>query len=469
MIVSLGVPVRSFGFEATGTASRRYLDMHPRLEQILRAGTRSGTTRPLPETADGEPAAPELVLRVVDEGRELRLVGEVTCGRDPANDLVLDDPSVSARHFLLLAQPRSSVLYDCHSRNGTFVNGTRVRCAEIAPGALIVAGRSHLRAASPPQGGPPPEPKSGLIGQSPALIGMLGQLERIARTPLAVLLLGESGTGKELAARAIHALSPRANGPFVPVNCAGIADDVAESELFGHERGAFTGALTSHPGVFEEASGGTLFLDEVGDLPLRLQPKLLRALEQGTVRRVGGRGEVRVQVRVVSATHRDLAAGGFRLDLYHRLARAVLQLPALRDRPEDIPLLAEHFLLEIARAETRVPQRFAPCARAALQSHDWPGNVRELRNVVERAALLASGPILTAEDVRCELPARPPARDERAPIDDLVAGRTLGEIERDAIAAALRRTAGNQRAAAALLGLPRSTLADRARRFGLLP
>ena len=424
--------------------------MHWKVEQLIREGGRSGTTQPVPEP----PAPPELAIRVLEDGREIVPRAELTIGRAPANDLVLDDATVSARHALLLPQGSRWLLYDCHSTNGVIVNGARVVCAELAMGALIVLGQIHLRVAASGVAAR----THGIIAESPAMRSALARLERVAPTRLSVLLLGESGTGKELAARAVHMLSPRASGPFVAVNCSAIAHTVAESELFGHERGAFTGAIAPRPGVFEEASGGTLFLDEVGDLPPPLQPKLLRALETGSVRRVGARGEVRVDVRVVAATNRELGVSDFRLDLFHRLARVVVRLPPLRERPEDLEPLIAHFLSEIARDHR--PTTLAPGALEALRTYEWPGNVRELRNAVERAALLG-GPQLTAGELL-------EGADVPREGESMVAGRTLDEIERTAIAAALRKTAGNRRAAASLLGLARTTLTDRARRYGLL-
>ena len=422
--------------------------MHWRVDELVREGARSGTTQPVPES----PAPAQMALRVLEDGRELLPTSEVTIGRAAANDLVLDDPTVSARHALLLPQGRRWVLYDCRSTNGVVVNGSRVTCAELALGALIILGHTHLRVTGKSVMRP-----HGIVAESPAMKAALAKLERVAPTRLSVLLLGESGTGKELAARAIHMLSPRAAGPFVAVNCSAIAHEVAESELFGHERGAFTGAVAPRPGVFEEASGGSLFLDEVGELPSTLQPKLLRALESGTVRRVGARGEVRVDVRVVAATNRELGVADFRLDLFHRIARVVVRLPPLRDRPEDLEPLVAHFLEEIARDHR--PSMLAVGALEALREYRWPGNVRELRNAVERAALLG-GPMVSAAELL--------EGTEHPKAESLVAGRTLDEIERTAIAAALKRTHGNRRAAASLLGLARTTLTDRARRYGLL-
>ncbi len=338
----------------------------------------------------------------------------------------------------------------------------------------------------------PPAPGPALraiVGRAPALRLVLAQATRVARTRLPVLVTGESGTGKELLARALHELGPVARGPFVAVNCGALTRELAESELFGHERGAFTGASGRKLGWFEEASGGTLVLDEIGELPLELQPKLLRVLETGRLRRVGGQGEIAVEVRVVALTLRDLrrdAAGGrFRLDLYHRLAGCELRLPPLRDRPGDIPLLAEHFLAEAA-AEVGA-RTLAPDARARLLTHDWPGNARELRNLLRRAAAL-SDTTIDASALALEVsPARAPgsglasrAADGPGPMPAFAApeldgdllrlsGRSFAELQATIFRWALARSRGSRRRAAAALGISRSTFCDRVRRLGLAP
>jgi transcriptional regulator with GAF, ATPase, and Fis domain len=244
----------------------------------------------------------------------------------------------------------------------------------------------------------------GLAGREPAMRRLVELLKRVASSHLAVTVLGESGTGKELVARAVHAASPRARQPFVPINCGALAPAVIESELFGHEKGAFTGAESKHRGAFEEAHGGTLFLDEVGELPLELQARLLRVLDSGEVKPVGASRPFHVDVRVVAATHRELRArvrqGKFREDLYYRLAAMPLVVPPLRSRRGDIRLLAEHFVRLHAPKGQTVP--FTPAALTKLQKHLWPGNVRELRNVVCRALLVRKGPKLDAADILFE-------------------------------------------------------------------
>ena len=326
-----------------------------------------------------------------------------------------------------------------------------------------------------------------IVGQAPSLRRVLEQAARVARTRLPVLVTGESGTGKELLARALHELGTTPAGPFVAVNCGALTRELAESELFGHERGAFTGAGSRKVGWFEEASGGTLVLDEVGELPLDLQPKLLRVLETGRLRRVGGNGEVAVNVRVVALTLRDLRnearRGLFRLDLYHRLAGCELHLPALRERPSDVALLAEHFLAEIA---TEIGERNVDAeAMALLRAHEWPGNVRELRNVLRRAVALSDGTIhredlaldtctffpCTNDTWRSSRAADAPeasAATGAAGADVLMlAGKSFEDMQNAIFRWALQRNDGSRRRAAQALGISRSTFCDRVRKLGL--
>jgi formate hydrogenlyase transcriptional activator len=305
-----------------------------------------------------------------------------------------------------------------------------------------------------------------IIGESPALKEVLRQVEIVAPTDATVLLQGETGTGKELIARAIHRLSARPDHPFVTVNCAAIPSGLLESELFGHERGAFTGAIAQKIGRFELAHQGTLFLDEIGDIPLELQPKLLRVLQEQEFDRLGSTRTRRVDVRLVAATHRELAqmldAGHFRADLYYRLNVFPLTIPPLRQRPEDIPLLVYHFVRHYARLLHKHIDMIPAEALDALTHYDWPGNVRELQNVIERAVILSPGPALRlALD---ELPQSRPTGRSPVPVS------TLEEVEREYILRVLRETngvIGGPQGAATRLGLRRTTLLYRLEKLGI--
>jgi len=325
--------------------------------------------------------------------------------------------------------------------------------------------RSQLQAAATAKTGGTKHRMPRMIGQSALMRRLQVFIERVAASPATVLLRGESGTGKELAAGLIHGLSAVAQGPMVAINCAAIPEQIQESELFGHEKGAFTGAVTQHDGVFSRADGGTLFLDEIGDMSLSTQARMLRVLETRTFTRVGGTKEVSVSVRLVAATHRDLrqmvADGQFREDLLYRLSVIHTELPALRDRVDDIETLVDHFTATLGEEIGRRIESIAPDALAALRRYRWPGNVRELRNVVERALVLGDGPILVLDDLPPELVHAaspgglgPAGATAMSPAQI----RPLAEMERDAIAAALAATGGNKARAAALLGIDRTTL-----------
>ena len=306
-----------------------------------------------------------------------------------------------------------------------------------------------------------------LVGATPAMQKLYRRIERLAPTDATVLVTGESGTGKELVARALHKLSRRAAAPFVAVNCAAIPEGLVEAEFFGAERGAYTGATAARPGLFEQADGGTLFLDELGELPPALQPKLLRVLQEGRLTRVGGRGEIAVDVRVLAATNRDLRAeidaGRFREDLYYRLAVVTLALPPLRERRQDIPLLVPH-LAEAAARRHRLPaQKFSSDVLAALMDRDWPGNVRELAHVVERLLLLGEDD----EDADpAHLPPQPASTE--APAWRLPeAGIDFSVWERDLLRQALDLARGNRTRAARLLNLPYKAFLYRIEKHGL--
>jgi len=309
-------------------------------------------------------------------------------------------------------------------------------------------------------------PDPPLTWGAPAMAPFVTALARVARTPATVLILGESGTGKELAARAIHRGSPRAEGAFVAVNCGALAPSVLESELFGHERGAFTGAVAQHQGRIERARGGTFFLDEIGELQPELQVKLLRVLQERTFERVGGSVVVTADVRWITATHRDLRAmvkvGTFREDLYHRIAVVPLRVPPLRERREDIAPLARHLVADLAAAAGLGPVTLSDDAVARLESLPWPGNVRELRNVLERALILTDSPTIRADDLApdSDRVSRPAPMGTAVPVD-------LRELERDAIARALTESGGNRRRAAERLGIGLRPLYEKLKRYDL--
>ncbi len=315
-----------------------------------------------------------------------------------------------------------------------------------------------------------------LIGAGKAMRGVFETIQKVAATDLTVLIRGESGTGKELVAQALHQHGSRRTRPFVAVNCAAISRELVESELFGHEKGAFTGADARRMGRFEAASGGTIFLDEIGDMPLETQAKVLRVLQERSFDRVGGTSPIEVDVRIIAATHRDLEAdvraGRFREDLYYRLKVVEIEIPPLRERPEDIPALVDRFLGQLAERLGRPKRQVSGEALALLSRHAWPGNVRELRNVLEQAAVMASGDGITGEDLRLEASAAPAAA--AAGLADL-SGLSFGDAKRRAVEGferayllrALHENGGNVSRTAAAIGMVRQSLQQKIRELGL--
>jgi DNA-binding NtrC family response regulator len=311
----------------------------------------------------------------------------------------------------------------------------------------------------------------GIVSTGEKMRRLLGQVERVAASESRVCILGETGTGKELIARTIHDKSPRREGPYITLNCAAVPAELIESELFGHEKGSFTGAGSRHIGKFEQAHEGTLFLDEIGDMPLAMQAKLLRVLEQGEVERIGGDKPIKVNVRVIVATHRNLEEqvkqGAFRQDLFHRIFVFPVSLPPLRERPEDIPALGEHFAAQITKQNGWKAVTFAPEAIQALQAHSWPGNIRELRNVVERLLLFAEGEIITAETVRSALPGSsasggPAMTEGSGPLAERVE-----QFERQVILEEIKRNNHHITNTAKALGLERSHLYKKCQQLGI--
>ncbi len=344
-----------------------------------------------------------VVVRGADRGKEHTLAGDVIrLGKWEGNEVVLNEETVSRVHCEIIRDAKGHLLRDLHSTNGTFLDGAEVREAYLRAGSVITVGTVQLRfhpfeeriEILPSE----KESLGELVGTSMRMREIFGLVERIAPTEATVLIDGETGTGKDLVARTLHAMSRRKAAPFIVVDCGAVSGPLIESELFGHEKGAFTGAAAMRQGAFELASGGTIFLDELGELSLDLQPKLLRVLEQREIRRVGGNRTIKVDIRVVAATKQDLQRevqkGKFREDLYFRLSVVPIRMPALRERREDLPLLVSNFLARMGGpggASSGTTRAIDETTMASLMAHDWPGNVRELRNVLERGVYLAPG------------------------------------------------------------------------------
>jgi transcriptional regulator with GAF, ATPase, and Fis domain len=411
----------------------------------------------------------------------------VTVGRSVICDLVLEDKAISGTHIEIVARENGVLLRDLDSTNGTFCGDVRIREIWIKPGSVVRAGQSVLRF----------EPVDGmveidlsreerfheLVGKSVKMREIFAILEKVAPTDLTVLIRGETGTGKELVARAIHTASRRAESPLVVQDCGAIPKDLIESTLFGHERGAFTGATDRHRGSFEQANEGTIFLDEIGELDLALQPKLLRVLENREIKRVGGDRQIPVNVRVVAATNRDLRQmvndGTFREDLYYRLSVVQIELPSLRERPEDIPLLVNSFLDDFSHRRFPGEERrftITKDAMARLVAYPWPGNVREMKNTVERAASLCDSPELTVKDLLPSSQKTPPEVlpggtaeqfvEEELPFKE-AKQRVLDAFEAAYLKALLDKHGNNITRSAQAAGLTRYHLRELAKRYGI--
>jgi transcriptional regulator with GAF, ATPase, and Fis domain len=427
--------------------------------------------------AGGSVEVSVFVLTGAERGASAPLRGKVRVGKAPENDLVLSEESVSRQHCEITRVPGGVRIRDLGSTNGTFVEHARITDATTPVGSVLRVGNSVELALRPDLEllaiEPYPEGElEGVIGSSLAMRRIFRVLDGVAKTDATVLLHGETGTGKEVLARAIVHRSLRA-APFVVVDCGSVTTTLIQSELFGHERGAFTGAIAQRKGAFESADGGTIFLDEIGELPLDVQPMLLRVLEAREFRRVGGNQTLKADVRVIAATSRDLerevSAGKFREDLYFRLAVVPVRIPPLRARREDIPALVQHIL-----SRTRGAEKLAPGERTMewLLQHDWPGNVRELRNLLERAAYMSAA----AGSRELLLPSLPTGaggasedffrftlsesyREARARVED--------EFERRYVSWLLARHGGNLSAAARAVQMDRKHLHVLARKHGL--
>jgi len=427
---------------------------------------------------------------------------EVKIGRGREADLQLPDPSVSRLHAKVFRVGEQYFLADLRSRNGTHADGKRITQLALEDGRMFRVGPFRIHFHRPVSGFPageeptaPPgtsvaaagpvvagqvgvpkrkeapaaavEAPFGIIGGSAHVRKLVATIRRVAASDVPVLIEGETGSGKELVARGIHDASGRRERPFIVVNCGAISPELIESELFGHEKGAFTGATAQRKGAFELANSGTIFLDEIGELPITLQPKLLRSLEQKEIKRVGGNDLLMADVRILAATNRNLreeiASKTFREDLYFRIGAITVPIPPLRDRREDVAPIARHFLSGMANSTSVPVPALSPAALDALISHDWPGNVRELRNAVQRAVVMAESGELTGPDFSFLRQAAKPGAEAESP-----SGFSRWEqAERTNILGELARQMGNKTKTARELGIAKSTLFEKLKRYGI--
>ncbi len=398
-----------------------------------------------------------------DKGKTWSSSDAISVGTARDNALALGDFTVSRYHLEVTAKPGGIVVTDLGSTNGTFVGAVRIERATVPTGTLVRLGGSTIRfedAERRTVPAPAPTSFAGMVASSVSMLRLFGDIERIAAAPTSVLIVGESGTGKERVAEALHAHSGRGAAPLVTIDCGALPSSLLASELFGHERGAFTGADRTHPGAFERAGNGTVFLDEIGEMPPADQASLLGVLERRRFRRVGGTADLEVGARVVAATNRDLRAevnnGRFRHDLYHRLAVVVLRLPPLRERRDEVPLLVEHFARELGVVGP-IEHTFGAEVMARWQRHPWPGNVRELRNAVEAA--LVVGPGVLDEAHVSSSDALLPYKDARA--------AHVRDFEVAYLTRLMAESGGNVSKAARTGKMDRSHLIDLLQRLGL--
>jgi DNA-binding NtrC family response regulator len=418
----------------------------------------------------GEQIVSTLRVEVVDgPDRGKHVVGGdlVSVGTARDNALAIADFTVSRYHLDVSVRPGGILVTDLGSTNGTYIGAVRIERAIVPPGTLVTLGGTAIRFDDAVRRAVPAPGKrelAGMIAVSPAMTRLFGDIERVAASPTAVLIVGESGTGKERVAEALHARSARAGEPLVTIDCGALSSSLLASELFGHERGAFTGADRTHRGAFERAGAGTVFLDEIGELPAADQSALLGVLERKRFRRVGGSADLELEARVIAATNRDLRAevnnGRFRQDLYHRLAVVVLRLAPLRERREDIPLLIEHFARELGAAGA-VEALFGADQLARWAKHPWPGNIRELRNAVEAALVVGPQPLGDAPSPISASPDEPlgPYKDQRAAV--------VRDFERSYLGRLMAQAGGNVSHAARIARMDRSHLIDLLHRHGL--
>jgi transcriptional regulator with GAF, ATPase, and Fis domain len=419
-----------------------------------------------------------VVIKGAQRGTEFVIAGDVfRVGKAPdANDLVLGDETVSRVHFEIMRDAKGYLVRDLKSTNGTFLDGAEVKEAYLRAGSVIAAGSCELKFTPfeerieilPSE----KEALGEMVGKSPAMREIFGLIEKIAPTDATVLIEGETGTGKDMVARTLHQLSPRRAASFIVVDCGAVAGTLIESELFGHEKGSFTGAVATRQGAFELANGGTVFLDELGELSLDLQPKLLRVLEQRELRRVGGQKTIKVDLRVIAATRKDLRSevekGKFREDLYFRLNVVPITAPPLRERREDIPLLIDAMLAKLGPGGIQLSE----ATRAALMAHDWPGNVRELRNVIERALALGADPGMLVAPLGGDAASRSPRLADGFEFEPGASFRDTKEkwnelFERRYLSWLIRRADGNISKAARDADMDRKYLHKLLRKYGI--
>ena len=448
-----------------------------RVSESLKEGETSEPTATLVRGGAGSVRLKLVVLSGAEAGRVLSLEpGEYLVGKAPSCQLVLSDKAISRQHLKLEVREGRVKATDLESRNGSFCEGLRFSELELRPGIVLTLGTTELKLVPEDTRERSPllskrERFGALVGSSRRMRELFSLLERMAPGGSDVLIQGETGTGKELCAEALHTESRRAKGPFVIVDLAGIAPSLIESELFGHVKGAFTGAQADRAGAFERATGGTVFLDEVGELPLELQPRLLRVLERRQVKRVGANDYRTVDVRVVAATHVDLEGaikeGKFRRDLFHRLAVLRVTLPPLRERPEDLPLLVDTVLERMGRP----PSSLSDQTRALLTQYPWPGNVRELRNVVEQVVNLGDEALPELPSVPGGAPRPGSGSESGGPELELpfkeAKERLIEGFERDYLVGLLARCEGNISRASREAGIDRVYLRKLLRKHGL--
>ncbi|MEK6679824.1 MAG: sigma 54-interacting transcriptional regulator, partial [Nitrospirota bacterium] len=411
------------------------------------------------------------VKLAVTKGRELGKEfvidkGLLRIGSKKENDVVIADDTVSRHHAVIEEKKGQYIIRDLESTNGTFVNGLQVSEAFLNEGSIIRLGNTELRFIPVEEKielTPSKKDRFGdIVGKSKEMKEVFGILEKVSKTGATILITGETGTGKELVAKAIHENSNRSKKPFVVIDCSAIARNLIESELFGHEKGAFTGAVSTRHGAFETANGGTIFLDEIGELEPDMQPRLLRVLEAREIKRVGSTNIIPVDVRIIAATNRDLSAeikkNRFREDLFYRLSVININLPQLRDRKDDISLLIDYFI------KTNKARKVKGVAKETLDiliNYRWPGNVRELRNVIERAIALGASDYIEPKD----LILLKPQASEKDTAD--LSGKTLEEIEKSAIIQTLKAHKGNKTTTAKALGIAYSTLYEKMKKYNI--